>query len=286
MPTFVKTTNSSSNCTAPYGLCFYSEERLFFNQKDENPIRHPILSLQFDYGVNFIHTTSYRKTSSAEKRQNKTALTMTEEKQLYVTDPEKWVNALVTNNDFVGIVIFRGSWCKYDKHYLQRLGKFSKNSYKSIQLKLIAWTSEGAEGAKKADEEWELTSKYGFDEVIGDDTNALAKYLVDDFILEKLVTMKPEEANVASQITPGTYPNGLVQPGMVWYAHNGSLVLQWESEAKAPGFGGPNRPHPKEIWEQVQKRKHALDKGDAIMPVHGRELRQCTTDLEVCCVIS
>ena len=40
-----------------------------------------------------------------------------------------------------------------------------------------------------------------------------------------------------------------------------------------------------DLWEQVLKRKHALDKGDAIMPVHGNELRQCTSPLEVNCVI-
>jgi hypothetical protein len=169
---------------------------------------------------------------------------MTDEKPLYASDPEKWLNDLTAKNDFVGIVIFRGSWCKYDKHYLRKLGKYNKDTIQSDQLKLIAWTSEGAEGAKKADEAWELTSKFGFDEVIGDDTNALAKYLVEDCILEKLVTMTPEEANVKNQVTPDTYPNGMVQPGMIWYAHHGSLVLQWESDVTPPHFGGPNRPHP------------------------------------------
>ena len=110
---------------------------------------------------------------------------------------------------------------------------------------MIAWTSEGANGAKKANEEWELTSKFGYDEVLGDDTNALAKYLVDDCILEHLKTMTPEEANVQDKVTEGTYPNGLVQPGMIWYAHHGSLVLQWEAKVEPPHFGGPNRPLPK-----------------------------------------
>ena len=40
-----------------------------------------------------------------------------------------------------------------------------------------------------------------------------------------------------------------------------------------------------DLWDQVLKRKHALDKGDAIMPVHGNELRQCTTPFEVNCII-
>mmetsp|Transcript_35181 Transcript_35181/g.54875 ORF Transcript_35181/g.54875 Transcript_35181/m.54875 type:complete len:212 (-) Transcript_35181:56-691(-) len=210
---------------------------------------------------------------------------MTDDKPLYVSDPEKWLKELTEGNDFVGIVIFRGSWCKFDKHYMQKLGKYNKDVMLAAGLKLIAWTSEGADGAKKADEDWGLTKDYGFDQVLGDDTNALAKYLVDDCILEHLVTSTPEEAQVKDIITPGSYPNGLVQPGMIWYAHHGSLVLQWESKVEEPHFGGPTRPVPQDTWEQVMKRKHALDKGDAIMPVHGRELRQCTSPWDVNCII-
>jgi hypothetical protein len=169
---------------------------------------------------------------------------MTDDKPLYVTNPEKWLHELVKGNDFVGIVIFRGSWCKFDRHYLHKLGKYNKDKMQNEGLKLIAWTSEGPEGAKKADEEWGLTKDYSFSEVIGDETNALAKYLVEDVILEHLVTSTPEEAKVQDRITPGTYPNGLVQPGMIWYAHHGSLVLQWEAKVEEPHFGGPNRPVP------------------------------------------
>ena len=39
-----------------------------------------------------------------------------------------------------------------------------------------------------------------------------------------------------------------------------------------------------EIWEQVHKRKHALDKGEAVMPVHGNELKKCTSQFEVNCM--
>jgi hypothetical protein len=169
---------------------------------------------------------------------------MTDDKPLYVTNPEKWLHDLTENNDFVGVVIFRGSWCKFDKHYLRKLGKHNKDKMQAEHLKLIAWTSEGPEGATKADEEWGLTKDFGFSEVIGDETNALAKYLVDDCILEKLVTSTPEEAKVQDLITPGTYSNGMAQPGMIWYAHHGSLVLQWEAVVEDPHFGGPNRPVP------------------------------------------
>ncbi len=40
-----------------------------------------------------------------------------------------------------------------------------------------------------------------------------------------------------------------------------------------------------DIWEQVLKRKHALDKGNAILPVHGNEIRQCTSEFDVNCTI-
>lgn len=169
---------------------------------------------------------------------------MTEGVPLYISDPEKWLNDLTQTTDFVGIVIFQGSWCKYDKHYLQKLGTYNKEKMQAEGLKLIAWTSEGAQGAKKADELWGLTTNYGFAEVIGDETNALAKYLVDDCILEHLATKTPEEANVQGLATEGKYPNGIVQPGMIWYAHHGSLVLQWEKKGDTGGFFSPTRPNP------------------------------------------
>ena len=169
---------------------------------------------------------------------------MTDAKPLYISDPEKWLNDLTQGTDFVGIVIFEGSWSKYDKHYLQKLGKYNKEKMQAEGLKLIAWTSEGAEGAKKADEQWGLTKTYGYAEVIGDESNALATYLIDDCILEHLALKTPEEAKVKNLVGEGTYPNGIVQPAMIWYAHHGSLVLQWESKGEIAGFFAPTRPNP------------------------------------------
>lgn len=164
---------------------------------------------------------------------------------LYVSDPEKWLTETTKETNFVGVVIFQGSWCKYDKHYLHKLGKYNKDKMSPAGLKLIAWTSEGAEGAKKADEAWGLTEKFGFSEVIGDDTNALAKYLVDDCILENLATKSREEFSEKDKIPEGAYPNGVVLPGMIWYAHHGSLVLQWESTGnEGHGFFTAVRPNP------------------------------------------
>jgi len=169
---------------------------------------------------------------------------MATETPLYVSDPEKWLNELTSQNDFVGIVIFQGHWCKYDKHYLHKLGKYNMEKMKGEGLRLYAWTSEGADGAKKADEQWGLTTEFGFEEVIGDETNALAKYLVEDCILENILTKTPEEANVKHLVTEGTYPNGMVLPCMIWYAHRGSLVLQWESKGDKAGFFTATRPNP------------------------------------------
>ena len=204
---------------------------------------------------------------------------------LYTKDPEAWLHETAEKNDFVGVVIFRGSWCKFDRHYLQKLGDFSKEKMSDQNLHLIAWTSEGEEGAKKADEEWNLTKDHGFTEVIGDDTCALAKHLKEDCLLENLITSSLEDVHLEKSVPPGTYPNGIVQPGMIWYAHHGSVVLKWEATVEPPHFGGPNRPHPKELFEQVLKRKHALDKGEAVIPVHGNQLKQCCSAMEVNCVI-
>lgn len=70
-------------------------------------------------------------------------------------------------------------------------------------------------------------------------------------------------------------------PGMVWYAHHGNPVFQWEKSFDAPNYGGPGRPDPEALWEAVVKRKHALDHGNAVMPSHGTDLKMCSNDMDV-----
>lgn len=136
--------------------------------------------------------------------------------QDYVNDPEGWMDYVTSNNDFVAIVIFRGHWCPHDEQYLKALGAFHKSHMEREGLKLIAWTSEGPEGAAKADALWGLTKDYGFSQVLGDSTNALANWLKEDELLPNLVIATPEQAHVQDVVDPGSYPNGMVQPGMVW----------------------------------------------------------------------
>ena len=139
--------------------------------------------------------------------------------QEYIEDPEAWLEHVTTNNDFVAIVIFRGHWCPHDEQYLKALGVFYKTTMEKEGLKMIAWTSEGSEGAAKADALWGLTKNYGFSQVLGDSTNALANCLKEDELLPHLVTATPTQAHVKELVDrngPGSYPNGMVQPGMVW----------------------------------------------------------------------
>lgn len=182
------------------------------------------------------------------------------------------------------MVIFRGSWCKYDKYYLQRLGKFLKAQQKEDEIcSLIAWTSEGEAGAKKADEEWGLTKDCGFSEVVGDSSNALANYLIDDVVLQNLKIMSPEEAGVSDLVEAGSYPNGIVMPGIVCYGHHEAApVFEWTHPCDQQGNkGGPLRPEPDDMWKAVIKRKHALDHGDAVMPSHGTNMKMCATDTDL-----
>jgi hypothetical protein len=203
------------------------------------------------------------------------------EQPLYITNPEQWLSENAKGPDLLCIVIFRGSWCKYDRHYLHKLGQFHLEHMKKENVRIIAWTSEGQDGANKADEEWGLTKEYGYDEVIGDDTNALAKYLVEDEILPNLVTKTVDEAKIQNMITPGTYPNGIVMPGMIWYAHHGTITLQWECKFDEATRCGPGRPDPEHLWLEIKKRKHALDCGNAIMPSHSDHMKLCSNDVEV-----
>jgi len=86
------------------------------------------------------------------------------------------------------LIIFRGAWCKCDKYYLRKLGHHHVTTMKKENVRLVAWTSQGEEAAKKADKEWGL--------VIGDETLALAKYLMEDEILPGLKIATPQEAKV------------------------------------------------------------------------------------------
>ncbi|KAL7567827.1 hypothetical protein ACA910_000573 [Epithemia clementina (nom. ined.)] len=215
---------------------------------------------------------------------------MTDDKT-YITDPEKWLSETVHGPDLCCVVFFRGSWCKYDEWYLKKLGDYHKSTMKAENVKLIAWTSEGEGGAKKADETWGLTKDRGFDLVIGDDTNALANWLKDDMILENLVITTPDDAQVSDKekaAMVGTYPNGLVNPAMVWYAHHGNLVLHWESafDPEKGKTGQKGRPEFEHMWQVVLKRKHALDHGNAVMPAHG-DMKLCAnSDVEIGCAVS
>jgi hypothetical protein len=151
------------------------------------------------------------------------------------------------------------------------------------KIQMIAWTSEGEEGAAKANKEWGLTKEFGFDGVYGDETIALANWLKEDEVLPDLVIKTPKEAKVTQLAKEGSYSNGVVMPGMVWYAHHGNMVFQWVSkfDESSSNLGGPGRPEPADLWDQVLKRKHALDHGNAVMPSHGTDVKLCTNDTEV-----
>jgi hypothetical protein len=160
---------------------------------------------------------------------------------LFVSNPEQWIAELNANHQkaIVAIVIFRGSWCEYDAHYLQKLATsegFPEDTY------LVAWTSEGQAGADMAKAKWDLSQ---YKEVIGDETCALAKHLVDDEILPDLLFTPKEDLN----LTEG-YPNGVVQPGFVMYANHGNLVCHWVQEVVAAenAMGGANRPNPEGMF--------------------------------------
>lgn len=128
----------------------------------------------------------------------------------------------------------------------------------------MAWTSD-EDGAAKADEEWELTKSYGYDKVLGDATNALANWLKEDELLPNIATVEKEG-----------YPNGMVLPAQIWYAHHGSPVFEWIKATDEPGC-----PEPSAVWTQVVKRKHALDVGSAVMPANPKSIPLCSTDEDI-----
>jgi len=207
------------------------------------------------------------------------------DKPLYVTNPEQWLQEVTKAHEYVCIIIFRGHWCSYDHAYLTEFGELHKAQMKENGVHLIAWTSEGEEGAKMANERWGLAEKYDYNQVIGDETNALANWLKEDELLPQLVTSTPLEAQVTHKILPNTYPNGIVQPGVAFYAHHGILVMHWEAKVSKPTYGGAHRPQPEDMWSRVKHRKHALDDGNAAMPINGSSLKQTCEKLDGNCAL-
>ena len=55
---------------------------------------------------------------------------------------------------------------RWSVFYLHKLGKYNKDKMQSEGLKLIAWTSEGSDGAKKADEANKAAIHYYSDHVL------------------------------------------------------------------------------------------------------------------------
>ena len=106
---------------------------------------------------------------------------------------------------------------------------------------------------------------------------------MEDEILPDLTIIKPDEAKITDYITPGSYPNGIVMPAMIWYAHHGNIVFQWVSkyDPSADLPCGPGRPDFDDLWKQVKKRKHALDLGSSVMPSHGTDIKLVATDADV-----
>lgn len=239
---------------------------------------------------------------------------MTTPSPLYLSDPEKWLHETSEKYELFCVVLFRGSWCKYDHHYLKLI---SESPAKPSNTHMVAWTSEGDEGAKKANEDWKLVEELGYDYVLGDENCALAKYLIEDELLPKLVIQPLEEATldsskmfVAGKEEVKGYPNGLVQPGIIIYAHKGNMCMHWEAKVEeGTAQGASHRPAPDgkkrrdafvvfvvsfehdsfliksrttlELWEEVKHRKHALDLGSTVMPIHGDRLKKCTLPEDV-----
>ena len=107
-------------------------------------------------------------------------------------------------------------------------------------------------------------------------------YYRDEELLPKLVITPKTDAHLPKDVfISGEYPNGIVQPAMLFYAHHGVEVLNWVAKVNRPYYGASSRPAPSEVWRKVQKRKESLDHGNAVLPAQGSKLKQCTTAFDV-----
>mmetsp|Transcript_22745 Transcript_22745/g.33729 ORF Transcript_22745/g.33729 Transcript_22745/m.33729 type:complete len:192 (-) Transcript_22745:364-939(-) len=180
--------------------------------------------------------------------------TTTSPSDVLAKDPEAWLHSVFREHDensVVMIVFFRSSSDPYDQEYFKLLKECKPSNSYVVAVSAEAEPSEPKEGV---------------DLVLSDPTHALANYYKEDELLPGITFTDPKDG----------FPNGMVQPAFIVYAHHGTECAHWEQSdvSEATEFGAANRPEPKALWEAVMHRKHALDNGNAAIPVHGSKLEK------------
>lgn len=148
------------------------------------------------------------------------------------------------------LAFYRGEWCPFCQAYLRELDGPFRERVEAAGGRLVGVTSQSAEAAKSAHDNWELHY-----DVVSDQSTELAQSFQID-ITPKAETPLAEH--------PTEYPNGMSQSGMVVLDRAGEVIYHWAVNPTAVNlFGASDRPLPGDVWAAIEAAGVGADTPEA-----------------------
>ncbi len=153
--------------------------------------------------------------------------------------------------------------------YMKIFNQLQKSVMSNHGCKIYAFSSQNQRSANQNKEDWQLTN---IEEVVGDQGNAMAKFMRSDPELfpELEITGTPLAFHPYMHKT--RYPNGATQPAVIFFVRK-QAVVRWCNYPSIRTLGGAwRRPDPEEIWKEVQKRIPLVEEGKTFSVEDGKLL--------------
>lgn len=145
----------------------------------------------------------------------------------------------VDQHDITVLNFLRGEWCPFCQAYSRELNGTFREQLEAAGGQLIGITSQSAEAAQSAQDNWGLNY-----DIVSDQSTELAKSFGID------ITPK-SESPLAEH--PTEYPNGMSQTGVIVLNRAGEVLYKWAvNPAVVNVFGASDRPLPADVWADIQ----------------------------------
>ena len=148
----------------------------------------------------------------------------------------------VDQHDFTVLNFIRGEWCPFCQSYSKELNGAFREKVVAAGGQIIAITSQSAEAAQAAHDNWGLD----YDVISDPSTNIAQSFDID-------ITPKAESP-LADH--PTEYPNGMSQSGVVVLNREGEVLYSWAVNPSVVNvFGASDRPMPDLVWAAIDAAK-------------------------------
>ena len=153
------------------------------------------------------------------------------------------------------LVFYRGHWCPFCQSYLRELNGEFRTQVEASGGRMVGITSESAELAAKAKEDWGI----GFD-VLSDPSTTLAQQFD--------INITPKAQSPLAD-HPTEYPNGMSQTGVIVIDRSGDVIYNWAVDPTEVNLhGSSDRPLPAEVWTAIEAHRNGTEPA----PTDGRRL--------------